>query len=100
MIICIELSPRTKSQLDSLLEVGQYADYSEAIAVAIANQLVLHGKAKSTRQTVITPSSDRETTSTQPDVTSNSNGSNQTTAVGVPAIFGPVPENEQIKTAP
>ena len=87
MIICLDLSARTKSQLDSLLEVGQYTDYSEAVAVAIANQLVLHGQIKNTRQNVITPSSDRETTPAQPEITTKTNGSNQPAAVGVPSIF-------------
>jgi len=103
MIICIELSPRTKSQLDSLLEVGQYADYSEAIAVAVANQLVLHGEAKSTRQNIVTPTqtTEREPAYTQGEATTSAtNGSGQQAAVGVPAIFGPVPEKAQIKTVP
>jgi hypothetical protein len=100
MIICIELSPRTKSQLDSLLEIGQYSDYSEAIAVAIANQLVLHGGAKSNRQNVISPTLERETTSAAPEIAVNANGAKQAVTVGVPAIFAPIPENEPIKTAP
>ena len=45
MIICIELSQRTKDDLDRLLSVGQYRDYSEAVAVAISNQILLHGDA-------------------------------------------------------
>ncbi len=45
MIICIELSQRTKNDLDRLLNVGQYRDYSEAVAVAISNQILLHGDA-------------------------------------------------------
>jgi hypothetical protein len=44
MVICIEVSERTKRQLDNLLEVGKYHDYSEAVAVAISNQLVLQGQ--------------------------------------------------------
>ncbi len=42
MIICVDLSQRAKDQLDKLLESGGYRDYSEAVAVAIANQLLLH----------------------------------------------------------
>ena len=42
MIICIEVSQRTKDQLEKLLEAGAYRDYSEAVAVAIANQVLLH----------------------------------------------------------
>jgi hypothetical protein len=43
MILCINISERTKGELDRLLELGQYRDYSEAIEVAIANQALLHG---------------------------------------------------------
>jgi hypothetical protein len=42
MIICVETSQRTKDQLDQLLELGRYRDYSEAVAVAISNQILLH----------------------------------------------------------
>jgi hypothetical protein len=42
MIICVQIQQRTKDQLDRLLNVGQYRDYSEAVAVAISNQLLLH----------------------------------------------------------
>jgi hypothetical protein len=45
MIICLSISQRTKDELDTLLKVGEFRDYSEAAAVAIANQLLLqsHG---------------------------------------------------------
>jgi len=46
MIICIECSKNTKDQLDKLLGAGSYRDYSEVIAVAIANQLLLHVRPK------------------------------------------------------
>jgi hypothetical protein len=42
VIICIDVSQRTKDQLEKLLEAGAYRDYSEAVAVAIANQVLLH----------------------------------------------------------
>lgn len=45
MIICIEVLERTKDELDRLLEVGKYRDYSEAVALAVANQLLLHKQA-------------------------------------------------------
>ena len=41
MVICIELSERTKQDLDTIVETGSYRDYSEAVSVAISNQLVL-----------------------------------------------------------
>lgn len=45
MIICIEFSKRSKDELDRLLEVGKYRDYSEVVALAVANQLLLHKQA-------------------------------------------------------
>lgn len=48
MIICFEISQRTKGELESLLEIGGYRDYSEAVAVAVANQLLLHSHARET----------------------------------------------------
>src|SRR5690348_12533938 len=42
MIICIDISQRTKDELDRLLAAGSYRDYSEAVSLAIANQLLLH----------------------------------------------------------
>jgi hypothetical protein len=44
MIVCFEIDQDTKKQLDQLLKAGQYRDYSQAIAVAIANQLLLHDR--------------------------------------------------------
>jgi hypothetical protein len=41
MIICFNCSPETKRQLDSLLQVGQYKDYSEVISFAVMNLAVL-----------------------------------------------------------
>lgn len=41
MIICFVCSERTKKALDALVEDGQYKDYTEVIASAIENLLVL-----------------------------------------------------------
>jgi hypothetical protein len=42
MIICVTLNARSKDELDRLVAHGGYRDYSEAVAVAISNQLQLH----------------------------------------------------------
>lgn len=55
MIICIDVSQRTKDDLERLLEVGKYRDYSEAVAVAVTNQLLLHNHAADATATVMTP---------------------------------------------
>ena len=41
MIVCFNCSAGTKRALDSLLETGQYGDYSEAISLAIMNMAML-----------------------------------------------------------
>jgi hypothetical protein len=42
MILCIEIDQNTKAKLDQLLKGGQYRDYSQAVAVAVTNQVLLH----------------------------------------------------------
>lgn len=42
MIICVTLDAKSKDELDHLVAHGGYRDYSEAVAVAISNQLLLH----------------------------------------------------------
>ena len=44
MVICFDCSIETKQYLDDLVAEGQYRDYSEAIRVAVANQILLHRK--------------------------------------------------------
>jgi hypothetical protein len=46
MIICIECTAKTKDDLDDLLQIGGYRDYSEAVALAVSNQILLHRGAK------------------------------------------------------
>lgn len=41
MVICFECSRQTKSELDELVASGNFSNLSEAIAVAVANQLLL-----------------------------------------------------------
>ena len=43
MIICINVEPHTKDQMDKLVRAGEYRDYSELAAIAIGNQILLHG---------------------------------------------------------
>jgi hypothetical protein len=49
MIICIECTARTKDELDDLLQIGGYRDYSEAVALAVSNQLLLQRGVKAGR---------------------------------------------------
>lgn len=41
MIVCFQCSPKTKMTLDSLIETGQYKDYTEAISSAVENLSIL-----------------------------------------------------------
>lgn len=41
MIVCFECAPRTKILLDSMLNSGQYRDYSEIVSLALDNLSVL-----------------------------------------------------------
>ena len=45
MVICFEISGKTKNELNQLLQSGDFSDYSEVVAVAVANQLVLQKRA-------------------------------------------------------
>jgi len=49
MVICIECTANTKDELDDLLRIGGYRDYSEAVALAVSNQLLLQRRAKASR---------------------------------------------------
>ena len=41
MVVCFKCSAATKDQLDSLMKLGKYRNYSEAISLALSNQLLL-----------------------------------------------------------
>lgn len=55
MIICIDISQRTKDELDRLLAAGDYRDYSEAVSVAVANQLLLQSHSVENTSKAATP---------------------------------------------
>src|SRR5262249_15735741 len=64
--ICIEISERTKVELDHLLSVGKYRDYSEAVSVAVANQSLLHKQSGSSANEQPAPKSEGGTGATTP----------------------------------
>ncbi|HEY1580522.1 MAG TPA: hypothetical protein VGF82_25960 [Terracidiphilus sp.] len=53
MVICIEIEQRTKNELDHLLKVGDYKDYSQAVAIAISNQVLLQRQVAPTGNSLI-----------------------------------------------
>jgi hypothetical protein len=61
MVICVELSEQTKQQLDKLMEVAKYRDYSEAVSVAISNQLVLQRQVAKSGTVLLPEGSDLST---------------------------------------
>lgn len=66
IVICVELSERSKTELDQLVAQGNYKNYSEAASVAIANQVILQRRAAGSGAFVlgpesVDPSSPRET---------------------------------------
>jgi Arc/MetJ-type ribon-helix-helix transcriptional regulator len=45
IVICVEFTERSKDELDELVAQGSYKNYSEAVSVAVANQLLLQRRA-------------------------------------------------------
>ena len=41
MVVCFNCAPETKKELDRLVQLGQHADYGEAISSAVQNALIL-----------------------------------------------------------
>jgi hypothetical protein len=97
MIICINVERNTKDQLDQLIRAGQYRDYSELAAIAIGNQLLLHGTAEnelvqhsgpissndSPRKAVIAPSGESKSDLVEDEATQPKHSE----AMGIPEIF-------------
>jgi len=46
VILCLDIDSTTKANLDELLKIGHYDDFSQAVCVAISNQLLLHQHAR------------------------------------------------------
>jgi hypothetical protein len=78
MIICIDCTAKTKDELDDLLQIGGYRDYTEAVAIAVSNQLLLHRGANAGRGAVAPVVGDKptilRTVSTEPVVQTGAGG--------------------------
>lgn len=59
MVICVEISERTKQELDALMKVGNYHDYAEAVSMAISNQLVLNKQISKSKAVVLSGRSEQ-----------------------------------------
>ena len=60
MVICFEVDRKTKDIMDQMVGNSVYRDYSELLAVSVANQLLLHS-AQATEATMASVSSTQPT---------------------------------------
>jgi hypothetical protein len=94
MIICIECNAKTKDELDDLLRIGGYRGYSEAVALAVSNQLLLHRGTRSDRAAasfnitgIHDPLVGRVTAPPGGTSTGSNGGRNDADTVILPALF-------------
>jgi hypothetical protein len=92
MVICIEVEQRTKSELDQLLKVGGYKDYSQVVAIAISNQVLLQRQVAATGNSLVVAGGDaspQDKGNFQPrlDEASAKQDTSEATATSIPAIF-------------
>lgn len=96
MVICFEVSERTKQELDNLLEVGKYRDYSEAVSVAISNQLVLHKQISKSKALFLPDNSGTSGEAvSNPSPASNGSAQAREAAPKIPTIFSALPSDEE-----
>src|SRR2546421_343525 len=102
IVVCVELSERSKSELDELLARGRYKDYSEAVAVAVSNQLILQKRASETGGFIL--SGDDRSNSPQQESSSqvlSSAAPLHKSFGGIPSVFArEAAQNCQIEPAP
>lgn len=97
MIIFIECTTKTKDELDDLIRVGGYRDFSEAVAIAVSNQLLLHRSSKATRGAATIavaetqePLRERATLSAAGSPLGSEGSRTEAGAVVIPPLFRPV----------
>jgi Arc/MetJ-type ribon-helix-helix transcriptional regulator len=66
MVICVEIDAKTKEDLDKLVLQGGFQSYSEAIAVALKNQLLLQRQVGESKSVVIGAEQDGDRISKAP----------------------------------
>jgi hypothetical protein len=92
MILCFNIARKTKDNIDYLMGKGNYKDPSELLAVAIANQILLHESTEPDAHPVVLPSETEkiESSDIAPDKTRTSLSTTTTEqAIGpqVPSLF-------------
>lgn len=89
MVICIQMDGKTKDDLDQLVKVGGYHDCSHAIAIAIANQLLLdQNVGESGRSLVVsTAAKSASPTHTRQSVAANSDSVRPLVPAHIPSVF-------------
>jgi hypothetical protein len=86
IVICVEMSEKSKNELDELMVQGSYKSYSEAVTVAISNQLILHRQTAASGVVFVgtnTPSQDSNLNQTE----RVSIVATQKVPVSIPAVF-------------
>jgi len=104
MVICVEISERTKQELDALLKVGNYRDYGEAVSMAISNQLVLHKQVSKSKAVVLAGRTEQAgpPATTNPHTPTVEKAEVEKPVLCVPAIFASLPmdKNSALEPAP
>lgn len=101
MILCLEIDSTTKTNLDELMKIGQYSDISQAVSVALSNQLLLHQHARDLGGSFVVPNNDGAASSprkSEPSVVARSQN-----AVSIPNIFlgrGELPQGCELAQIP
>ena len=67
MVLCFNCSSETKKKLDELMSKGSYRDYSDVIATAIHNTLLLHDQMDQNSGIIIRGDESQPTTDSQTD---------------------------------
>jgi hypothetical protein len=95
MVICFDVDKETKGKMDSMVAAGQYANYSELIAVAVANQHLMDASAAQSTMPVF-PTSGTDAQTEIPKGTSGASPSQDTpgptVSLALPSLFGPPDE--------
>jgi Arc/MetJ-type ribon-helix-helix transcriptional regulator len=90
MVICVEIDAKTKEKLDRLILQGGFQSYSEAVAVAINNQLLLQRQVGESKSVVI--GADRDASKASKDQhtglkRSRSDADDRSSDLHVPSMF-------------
>jgi hypothetical protein len=89
IVICVEMSEKSKIELDELVNQGSYKSYSEAVTVAISNQLILQRQTSAGGVVVVGLNATSQDSNSNPTerVVTSAQPPNQKVPVSVPMVF-------------